>query len=192
MKKSEAATGKPKKNHRLKFTETEDNLLRLVVSKTGTDDWQLVASWMGCRTARQCRDRWKHYLSPMTNTNEWTPAEDQLLVENYKLLGSHWGALASLFPGRTSVGVRNRCCKLLKMKESTENKNKLCIKQPFPSSSSSDLSSPSSPCESTKILLPPISTLPFPSFVKPNNSKTNPSTPNFSADFTSNLLFSLN
>lgn len=172
MNKREASETKPKKNHRLKFTETEDNLLRLVVSKTGTDDWQLVASWMGCRTARQCRDRWKHYLSPMTNTNDWTPTEDQILVENYKLLGSHWGALASLFPGRTSVGVRNRCCKLLKMKESL-------IK---PSAITSDLSSPSSPCESNKVVLPPISTLPFPSMT---NSSTNS---NFYADFSSSLL----
>lgn len=189
MKKSDAADGKPKKNHRLKFTETEDNLLRLVVSKTGTDDWQLVASWMGCRTARQCRDRWKHYLSPMTNTNDWTPAEDQILIENYKLLGSHWGALASLFPGRTSVGVRNRCCKLLKMKDSLENPKNIS-KSSISSTSASDLSSPSSPCESTKVLLPPISTLPFPSLI-PQKSTNSDLNSNFSADFTSNLLLSL-
>ena len=189
MNKREASDGKPKKSHRLKFTETEDNLLRLVVSKTGTDDWQLVASWMGCRTARQCRDRWKHYLSPMTNTNDWTPAEDQILIENYKVLGSHWGALASLFPGRTSVGVRNRCCKLLKMKESLENHKNIQVQNNY-STTSSDLSSPSSPCESTKVLLPPISTIPFPT-IMPNSTNTIQPT-KFSADFTSNLLFSLN
>lgn len=131
-----------KKGHRSKFTEIEDTLMRVFVAQFGTENWQLIASKMGNRTARQCRDRWKHYLCPMTNTTEWTEAEDDLLMCNYRVLGPHWGHLATLFPGRTSVGVRNRCCKLLRQSHMQN-----CDGQ-------------------TKIVLPPISSLPFP--VVPN------------------------
>ncbi|OHT04164.1 hypothetical protein TRFO_06496 [Tritrichomonas foetus] len=112
-----------KRTHKLKFTETEDNLLRLVIAQTGTENWHLVASRMGSRTARQCRDRWKHYLSPATNNNEWSEFEDLILVENFNRIGPHWGRLATLFPGRTSVGVRNRCCKLLRMRDGLNSSN---------------------------------------------------------------------
>ena len=102
------------KTHKSKFTEVEDNLLRVFIAQHGTKNWQIIASKMDNRTARQCRDRWKHYLSPATNTNEWTEAEDKQLISSYMSVGPHWGQLAAFFPGRTSVGVRNRCCKLLR------------------------------------------------------------------------------
>lgn len=111
----QSSTRIPKqKTHRAKFTEVEDNLLRVFIAQHGTSNWQIIASKMQNRTPRQCRDRWKHYLAPTTNTRDWTEDEDSILIANYLTVGPHWGQLAMLFPGRTSVGVRNRCCKLLR------------------------------------------------------------------------------
>lgn len=100
------------KIRRYKFTENEDNLLKDLVEKFGTIDWNTISSIMKGRTARQCRDRWNHYLAPSTNTKDWSEEEDNRLIQQLKQVGKQWTYLASLFPGRTSISVRNRSCKL--------------------------------------------------------------------------------
>ena len=160
---------KRKKTHKIKFTKIEDNLLRVVVAQYGISDWNLVASKMGNRSARQCRDRWTHYLSPSTNNNYWTRMEDEMLINAYKNLGPHWGKISSLFPGRTAVSVRNRCCKLFRMLESlkegnqsykTKGENLQSLATSSNSSSNSNSEESSSECFERKTL-PPISSLPF-------------------------------
>lgn len=148
------------KHHRVKFTEAEDQIMCMLIAQTGTDNWQLIAQRMGNRTARQCRDRWKHYLSPTANSKEWDEEEDKLLFENYEKIGPHWGKLASLFPGRTSIGVRNRCTKLKRIHESNQKKMQQ-QKERLMNSSSNSCSSESDSEEKARSLLPPISTLPF-------------------------------
>lgn len=68
------------------------------------------------RSPRQCRDRWNHYLAPQTNTTKWTLEEDQVIIKMVKKIGKQWSKIASLFPGRTGIAVRNRCCKLSRQK----------------------------------------------------------------------------
>lgn len=97
---------------RQKFSEAEDRLLSSLVDTVGTSHWYLIASKMPGRTPRQCRDRWNHYLAPQTNVSEWTPEEDQLLLNKIKEIGKQWSKLSALFPGRTGTSVRNRVCKL--------------------------------------------------------------------------------
>ncbi|KAH0789841.1 Myb-like DNA-binding domain containing protein [Histomonas meleagridis] len=145
----------PKKNHRNQFTPTEDVLLKLIISQIGTSNWQAVAQRIGNRTARQCRDRWNHYLSPYTNLSEWTPEEDAILLENYKLLGPKWGKIASFFPGRTDVSTRNRCCKLLRKQNAMANN----VNPPY--QFENEVSS------KPKVVLPGISSLPFQDFMFP-------------------------
>ena len=88
--------------------------------------------------------------------------EDRILLENFHLIGSRWGSLAMLFPGRTSVGVRNRCFKLLRLgekgTEEIETDGNDSVQSPaeaknavFP--------------ENEKVKLPPISSLPIPNYV---------------------------
>jgi hypothetical protein len=96
-----------KKITRHKFTPDEDGILRQLVTQCDTSDWAQIAQHFPSRTARQCRDRWKHYLSPEVTTGNWTAADDQLLVEKVAELGSRWSAIAQLFPGRTDIGVKN-------------------------------------------------------------------------------------
>lgn len=101
---------------RIKFQESEDQKLINLVQQYGVKCWSFISSQMPGRTPRQCRDRWNHYLAPQTNTTKWTVEEDQIIIKMVKKIGKQWSKIASLFPGRTGIAVRNRCCKLSRQK----------------------------------------------------------------------------
>jgi hypothetical protein len=96
-----------KKISRHKFTPDEDEVLRQLVAQHGPNDWPTVAQHLPARSPRQCRDRWKHYLSPEVKTGNWTEDDDNLLIQKVGELGSRWSAIAQLFPGRTDIGIKN-------------------------------------------------------------------------------------
>ena len=90
------------------FTKEEDTYLKFLVSVFGTSQWEVVASMIGNRTARQCRERYKNYLSPSINNSPWTPEEDVVLLTKYSQLGPKWSQISTFFNGRTDVMVKNR------------------------------------------------------------------------------------
>jgi Rps23 Pro-64 3,4-dihydroxylase Tpa1-like proline 4-hydroxylase len=61
---------------RHKFLKAEDDLLRRLVEQSGETNWNLISSFMNGRNARQCRERYKNYLSPQLHNSPWTTAED--------------------------------------------------------------------------------------------------------------------
>ena len=93
---------------RSKFTESEDKKLLELVNKYGENSWALVSSEMENRSTRQCRDRYKHYISPQINQSAWTAEEDKLLVEKVDSIGERWKILEVYFRNRTEVQLRNR------------------------------------------------------------------------------------
>jgi hypothetical protein len=111
--------GKAKQITRRKFSPEEDDLLRRVIAQYGTNDWVLVAQYFQGRTPRQCRDRWKNYVSPEVVNGNWTPEAEQLLFSKVRELGSKWALIAQSFPGRTDIGVKNHYISM------TRNKNPL-------------------------------------------------------------------
>lgn len=96
-----------KKITRHKFTPEEDEILKNLVSTYGPNDWQSISSHFVGRNARQCRERWKHYISPDVVTGPWTEEENQLLLKKHEEHGSQWAIIALSFPGRTDIGVKN-------------------------------------------------------------------------------------
>jgi hypothetical protein len=60
------------------------------------------------RTTRQCRERYKNYLSPELRNLPWSPAEDLLLRERFSEFGPRWATLATFFNGRSDVSLKNR------------------------------------------------------------------------------------
>jgi hypothetical protein len=42
------------------------------------------------RTGKQCKERWANHLNPDMKRGNWTSAEDLLLLESYKAVGSSW------------------------------------------------------------------------------------------------------
>ena len=107
-----------KKRIRNKFTPEEDQKLRELIKKHGEHSWNLVSSLMENRNQRQCRERWKHYLScDMTEASKpWTKEEDSILLNKYNELGAKWTKIALELPGRTDLQVKSRYLKNLKNK----------------------------------------------------------------------------
>jgi hypothetical protein len=95
------------KTRREKFLPEEDARLRHLVAERGTNSWDAVAAELPGRNPRQCRERWKHYLSGARVKTPWWPEEDQLLYDKMRALGPRWTTLATFFPGRTDIEVKS-------------------------------------------------------------------------------------
>ena len=91
-----------------KFTEDEDKLIVELVKLNGERGWKKIAEHIPFRTARQCRERWKNYLSPQVSQLPWTLEEDLLLKKLLTQLGQQWSKISSYFPKRTDVMLKNR------------------------------------------------------------------------------------
>lgn len=111
----------PKQNKaKKKFTPLEDAKIVLLVSQLGEHCWKKIAEFLDDRTARQCRERWKHYLNKIPVKNEWTKTEDETLLYLYNEYGPKWTKIAEHFNGRTSVNVKNRFALLERHKKKEE------------------------------------------------------------------------
>jgi hypothetical protein len=105
---------------RNKFLKAEDDLLRTLVSKYGDTNWCLISSFMSRRNARQCRERYKNYLSPAFHNNPWTPAEEELLSQKVLEIGPKWSVIARMFQGRSDVSVKNHWAAMASRNERIE------------------------------------------------------------------------
>ena len=92
------------------FTPEQDQqVINYVNSCMGSKpDWKVIAPLVG-KSARQCRERFRMYLSPVLDSNrQWTPEEDQRLMQLVKTYGKHWAKFKSYFPGRSDNNIKNR------------------------------------------------------------------------------------
>ena len=96
------------------FTKEEDNKLKRLVSQYGDKAWAKIALEMEGRTQRQCRERYKHYLSPNILNAKWTDDEDKLLLEKYKIYGPKWAIISKYFKMRTDINIKNRWIVLMR------------------------------------------------------------------------------
>lgn len=94
---------------RQKFSQVEDYVLRQLVQIHGDHGrWGEIARTLGNgRTLRQCRERYKNYLSPHLRNGPWTPEEEKLLTEKYNEIGPHWSKMTKFFDGRSDVNIKN-------------------------------------------------------------------------------------
>ncbi|KAG1757264.1 hypothetical protein EDB19DRAFT_1622844 [Suillus lakei] len=101
---SERIVGRP-------WTAQEDRLLANAVAIHGeSDNWKAVAHCVPERTNKACRkaSRWLHSLSPNVKKSAWTPEEDHLLLELYKVHSTKWSVIARHIPGRTDDACSKR------------------------------------------------------------------------------------
>jgi hypothetical protein len=91
-----------------KFEPFEDALLLDIVSRLGASNWSEIAAYIQGRNARQCRERWTNYVNPNLAKNEWTEAEDEILLQTYQEIGPKWFVITGLLPGRGKNSVKNR------------------------------------------------------------------------------------
>ncbi len=96
------------------WSATEDAQLLQIVNKLGVPtvrvdagsrtefpQWPDIAKYVPGRTAKQCRERWRHNLDPTIKREPWSEEENQKLLRTYDELGSKWADIARQLPGRT-------------------------------------------------------------------------------------------
>ncbi|GJJ68318.1 transcription factor MYB, plant [Entomortierella parvispora] len=89
------------------WTEEEDNRLTSLVNDFGPEKWVFIASRIGSRTGKQCRERWHNHLDPQINKSPFTHEEDMRILELYSQIGSKWAEMAKLMPGRPDNAIKN-------------------------------------------------------------------------------------
>ena len=119
------------KRRREKFLPEEDQKLRELVSKFGENAWEEIVKLMPGRNIRQCRERWKHYLSSDKAKVPWTPEEDQLLYEKMEEYGPKWTKIATFFNNRTDIQVKTRWMQKFASHSTLHLKNRFYRKQPI-------------------------------------------------------------
>lgn len=118
---------------RVKFTPVEDAMLMNIVARSGTVNWKYVSEMLGHRTARQCRERYHNYLAPNVRDTEWTTQEDDLLRDQYGVMGPQWAHMRDYFPGKSCVNIKNRWARLSAGKPKTaevENSSQVMLDIP--------------------------------------------------------------
>ena len=114
---------KEKNVKKCKFTEDEDKKIRAFVKRNGEHNWSKITKKLPNRTPRQCRERWKHYLSTKPIEKNWSSDEDSILLEKKEEFGTSWTKIAEFLPGRTSVNIKNRYALLMRRKKKEEENN---------------------------------------------------------------------
>lgn len=129
-----SAKGKP--HPKDKFTPAEDAKLKLLVKIFGVGSWNKISASMGKRNARQCRDRYKNYLSPNVKSDPWTAEEDSKLEKLVETMGKKWSLIAKEFNGRTDINIKSRYA-LLQRQKARESAMNQCTETQFDASISS-------------------------------------------------------
>ena len=90
------------------WSANEDSILTEAVNTHGAVNWNLFASLLPGRTAKQSRERWHNHLSKGVKKGDWSAREDEIISETQKLIGNQWSKIAVLLNGRTDNDVKNR------------------------------------------------------------------------------------
>ncbi|XP_015233200.1 PREDICTED: uncharacterized protein LOC107086630 [Cyprinodon variegatus] len=93
---------------KIKWTQEEDENLKILVSNFGKKNWKTIASFLPGRTELQCILRWKKHLDPDLVKGPWTAEEDQKIVELVNMYGKNWKAVSTHLDGRLGKQCRER------------------------------------------------------------------------------------
>ncbi|XP_017273084.1 v-myb avian myeloblastosis viral oncogene homolog-like 2a isoform X2 [Kryptolebias marmoratus] len=104
-----AAAEKKDDEFKVKWTEEEDENLKILVTSFGKKDWRTIASFLPGRTELQCMVRWKQHLSPEIIKGPWSKEEDEKIVELVSKFGTkNWTVVAKHLSGRLGKQCRER------------------------------------------------------------------------------------
>ncbi|KAF8083761.1 hypothetical protein N665_0754s0017 [Sinapis alba] len=90
------------------WTPEEDTKLIAYVQLHGESGWRTLPEKAGLkRCGKSCRLRWANYLKPDIKRGEFTPEEDDTIIQLHALMGNKWSAIANSLPGRTDNEIKN-------------------------------------------------------------------------------------
>lgn len=102
------------------WTNIEDEIVKVAVSKYGLNQWARVSSLLARKTPKQCKARWSEWLDPSIRKIEWSKEEDEKLLHLAKLMPTQWRTIAPIV-GRTATQCLERYQKLLDEAEAKES-----------------------------------------------------------------------
>ncbi|KAL8046144.1 hypothetical protein ABFX02_08G159100 [Erythranthe guttata] len=90
------------------WTPTEDQILTSFIRNHGHTNWRALPLRAGLlRCGKSCRLRWINYLRPDVKRGNFTPDEEQAIINLHNSIGNKWSKIASHFPGRTDNEIKN-------------------------------------------------------------------------------------
>jgi hypothetical protein len=88
----------------------EDTRLWAAIHKYGTENWNLIARYVGNgRTRSQCSQRWQRGLDPRISRSRWSAGEEALLLQLVATYGKKsWIRISNALGNRSDVQCRYR------------------------------------------------------------------------------------
>ena len=77
-----------------------------------------VAAQITGRSSKQCRERWTTNVDPSIKKTPFTPEEDRVIMEQWKMHGAKWSIICEMLPGRAQTKVRDRFKQLMRKQSS--------------------------------------------------------------------------
>ncbi|KAL9248884.1 Transcription factor MYB35-like protein [Drosera capensis] len=90
------------------WTPEEGVKILAYAANYGVGNWTLVPKKAGLnRCGKSCRLRWTNYLRPDLKHDNFSPQEEEPIIQLHHAIGSRWSLIAKQLPGMTDNDVRN-------------------------------------------------------------------------------------